>query len=181
MMLSVLHNNIFEYHGVDFSEEMIASAENRSKQLEFTNRKFYVQDIVEFAKEHKQQFDVAFAMDFSEHVCDKDWVGILKAIRSSLKLGGKLYMHTPNAEYAIEILKDIGVLKQFPEHIAVRDANENVALLKQANFIDIEVVFLPHYELRQQWVHWFSFLPVIGGYFQARLFIKASSYIKPTS
>jgi hypothetical protein len=64
------------------------------------------------------------------------------------------------------------ILKQYPGHIAVRDAQQNIALLEQAGFRDIEISFIPHYNILKH-LHWLSFLPTVGKYFQARLLIQA--------
>ena len=69
------------------------------------------------------------------------------------------------------------LLKQFPEHIAVRTMEANAALLEQAGLQIVQARRLPHYN----WLsilHPLSFLPVAGDCFAARLFIEAA---KPSS
>ena len=173
MLLEVIYDSIKEYHGVDFSENMIALAKRRAEKLDFKNTFFSTQDIIEFSLRNQKCLDVAFAMDFSEHVNDEDWKKILDAIRKSLKPDGVFYMHTPNGKYFLEILKDKGVLPQFPEHIAVRDVINNVKLLNDAGFDLVNVNLISHYELRQKPFTLLSYLPFIGEYFKARIFISA--------
>ena len=55
---------------------------------------------------------------------------------------------TPNADFFLERMKDKGILvKQFPEHIAVRTPEHNVALLSEAGFRIEHVRLLPHYNI----------------------------------
>ncbi len=172
MLMPLVAPRVATYSGVDFSPEFILAAETHVQRTQITNASFHCADINEFCWQRPQEFDVAFAMDLSEHVYDADWLQILKSIRHSLKPGATLFLHTPNAAYLIERLKAQGVLRQFPEHIAVRDASANKALLEEAGFSSIVVSFLPHYEKRQAWVHCLRVLPVVGRLFEARLFIQ---------
>ena len=83
-------------------------------------------------------------------------------------------LHTPNAEFVVEIMKARNLLlRQFPEHIAVRNAEDNRRFLERAGFVDVSVHFLPHYNILSL-VHPMSFIPLIGKYFQARIFIVAT-------
>lgn len=173
MLLELLHDSIAEYHGVDFSAEMIGAAKKRVERLTFESAYFYENDIKDFSGKHKNQFDVAFAMDFSEHVYDKDWIEILRAIRDTLKPNGILYLHTPNGNYFIEILKNRGILTQFPEHVAVRSPEHNLRLLDEAGFQNISIKLLAHYEWRQKPFALLGLFPGLGKYFKARIFIKA--------
>ena len=162
---------VSRYDGVDFSSDFIAAATEHAKQENIENASFHCEDINQFCKNRPARFDAGFAMDFSEHVYDEDWLQILLSIRSALKPGAYFYLHTPNASYIIERLKAAGVLRQLPEHIAVRNDSANVKLLEEAGFLDINVTFLAHYEKRQAWVHHLSRLPLLGRHLRARLFI----------
>jgi len=103
-----------------------------------------------------------FALDFSEHVDDDVWAGILAGVTIALKPEGSLYIHTPNREYIIEVLQHVGILKQFPEHIAVRDAVQNSRLLQDAGFQLVSCKFLSHYEPRQKPLALLSYVPFLG-------------------
>lgn len=161
------------YRGVDFSEEFIREAEVRYAQWP-GDINFVCTDIVIFCRQHPAQFDWAFALDFSEHIYDDQFIDIFSAIASALRPTGKLVLHTPNAEFFVERLKARNfVLRQFPEHVAVRNAAEYHNLLGHAGFRDIEVKHLPHYHpiLRvvsplQNW--WF-----LRRFLRARLLIVA--------
>lgn len=174
MLLQVIGDRRGCYHGVDFSEDFIASAEAAASRLGLANYRFHCRDIVNFCADHQSAFDVAATLDFSEHIDDASFIAIYSAIRSSLRLGGRLYLHTPNLNFFLERLKDNGVLKQFPEHIAVRNGEATVALLRQAGFRaeDIRVRHIAHYNVLKL-LHPLHRLPLIGKYFAARLWIEA--------
>ena len=172
ILLELIHNSVGQYHGVDFSSEFIEAARWRQEKLKVENASFYCESIATFSNRFQHTFDRAFAMDFSEHVYDDDFVETANAILRSLKPRGRLYLHTPNAEFFVEILKDKGVLRQFPEHIAVRNANDNVELLRKAGFESVRVTFLPHYLQPLAWLDMASAVPSVGKYFRARLFIE---------
>lgn len=173
-MLPLVTSKVAKYTGVDFSTDFIKSAKNKRRRLNIPNAEFVCSDIVRFCSLHIECFDVAFAMDFSEHVYDETWVEILVAIRKSIKHGGRLFLHTPNADYFVELMKSIDfILKQFPEHIAVRTPRRNCELLEQAGYKINSINLLSHYN-RLRILHPLSFFPVIGKWFKARIFIEAS-------
>ena len=172
MLFHFLSNKVDSYTGIDFSEEFIDAAK-RKQYSSTSNVEFVCADIFEFCSKNKEVYDLAFAMDFSEHVYDEEWVDILIAIHSSLKDGGKLYIHTPNAEFFLEIMKKHNfILKQFPEHVAVRDIDNNCNLLKKAGFEIKKIDLISHYNILK-FLHLMSFIPAIGKYFKARIFIEA--------
>jgi len=175
LLMPHLCPNVDKYFGVDFSEEFIDAANRRKSALGYNNATFVCADINNFCAQHESCFDAGFAMDFSEHVPDDEWLDILRSIRHAIKPNKKLYLHTPNARFIIEIMKKHNfILKQFPEHVAVRDATENIKLLRQAGFSNINSIALPHYNILK-YLHILSYAPVVGKYFEARLFIEATA------
>lgn len=175
MLMTLVAPHVESYAGVDFSEPFIEAANKRKRRFSISNAEFFAEDIKEFCRARPLQFDVAFAMDFSEHVYDAEWLSILGAIRGSLRPGGRLYLHTPNAEFFLEKLKARNwIVKQFPEHIAVRSPSENVRLLEEAGFSVSRVCLLAHYNILR-FVHWLSYMPVVGRYLKARILIEAES------
>ncbi len=174
MLVPWIAPHVAAYSGVDFSPEFIKTAQQQFPATHFPNASFYCARIQDFCNENLEKFDVAFAMDFSEHVYDDDWKDILVHIRKSLKPTGILYLHTPNADFLIEKMKQYHIiLKQFPEHIAIRTPEENFALLNSSGFTTINTRLLPHYLLLLKPLHVFSHIPIIGKYFKARIFIEA--------
>lgn len=161
-----------EFVGVDFSDSFIEMAKRRHNALGLSNSNFHAADIVNFAQENNESFDQAFALDFSEHIYDEDFLKIFAAIRDTLKPGAELYLHTPNGDYFLEILKDKGILKQNPGHIGIRNPKEHIDLLKQIGFERIEVIYPSHYLPLLASIHFMSYLPFLGKHFRPRLLIR---------
>lgn len=175
MLMDLVAPRVNSYVGVDFSEPFIEAARSRQQRLGISNAEFVCSDLIEFCREHSQQFDAAFAMDLSQHVYDDQWLDILQSIRGSLKPAGTFYMHTPNAEFLLEILKNKNiVLKQLPQHIAPRTPRQCMELLEQAGFCDLQVRLVSHYNVLRL-LHPVSYVPVIGRFLKARIFIAAKA------
>jgi 2-polyprenyl-6-hydroxyphenyl methylase/3-demethylubiquinone-9 3-methyltransferase len=166
MLWELVHGRIAEYHGVDFSEDFIAAAGRRKARIAAPGCNLYC------CAANPARFDVATALDFSEHVDDQAFVEIFSAIHRALRPGGRLFLHTPNLDFFLERLKDRGVIPQFPEHIAVRTAEANCDLLQLSGFgLDrIKVHMIPHYNVLKV-LHPLRRLPAVGGWFEARQFI----------
>ena len=172
MLLPLIEEKIETYVGLDFSPQFVERArqKNKSARCHFT---FICVDIIEHCKSTPNTYDVAMAMDLSEHVADNEWKSILTAINFSLKKGGKLYLHTPNRDFFLEKMKENNIfLKQFPEHIAVRTKAENVDLVMKGGFSDASTLGLPHYNILR-FLHPLSKLPMIGKWFEARILLSA--------
>lgn len=173
LALEHLHGQIASYTGVDFSPEFCAKARQRVARLGARTAEILCGDLVAFCEANPERFDLALAFDFSEHVYDEDWLVFLRAMHASLKPGGKLVIHTPNLGFFVERMKDRDfILKQFPEHIAVRDMRQNVDLLQEAGFKVARQAYLPHYNVLR-FLHPLSKLPFLGGPLRARLLIEA--------
>ncbi len=157
------------YDGVDFSPDFIAAASERASE----KARFHCEDIVAFCERNPAAFDIATTFDFSEHIDDATFIEIYSAIRKALAPGGRLYLHTPNLDFIIERAKDIGIMRQFPEHIAVRTGEQHRALLARCGFDAITVKTIAHYNVLK-YLHPLSHLPLVGPLFAARLWIAAS-------
>lgn len=172
ILLELIASRVREYVGVDFSEPFVRAAEQRRIARGIQNGRFVQQDIVAFCAAHQHAFDAAFAIDFSEHLYDDQFLTIFSAIRRALKPGGSLYIHTPNAEYFMERFKASGVLTQVEGHVGVRDARAHQLLLAQCGFTDVEVRYLAHYLTFASRLHVLGALPLVGSLFRARLFLR---------
>lgn len=172
MLAQLIDQRVAEYHGVDFSQDFIDAARLRAQRAGLTRSTFHCADIIDFCRTREGGFDVATALDFSEHIDDAAFIEIFSAIRRTLRSGGRLYVHTPNLAFFLERAKDLGILPQFPEHIAVRTLEQNVVLLAASGFdaSKIEGRALPHYNILKV-VHPLRRLPLAGSLFEARLFI----------
>ncbi len=174
IMMELVAPCVKSYTGVDFSEEFIAAANRRKKTLAISNADFVNSSIEDYCGENPGKFDVCFAMDFSEHVYDQEWISILRHIRKSLKKHGSLYLHTPNGDFFLEIMKNHDfIIKQYPQHIAVRSLEENERLLIEAGFSISNIKLIPHYNILRI-IHFLSHAPFFGKYFEARIFIEAT-------
>jgi len=175
LLLEAVQNLVSSYVGIDYSNSLISAAVKRKARLQADNAEFICDDIHEFCNANPNAFDIAFAMDFSEHVLDKDWVEILISIKKSLKKNGILYIHTPNSEFFLEIMKHHGwLVNQLPGHIAVRTVSENKHLLQKGGFTLKRTELIPHYNVLR-YIHFVSFIPYIGKFLKARIFIESTS------
>jgi len=162
MLLDAIGEKFTAYHGVDLSPDMLGYARQRRATEESPEVIWHQEDIVSFLTRRPNTFDNVFALDLSEHVDDDVWAGILAGVAIALKPEGSFYIHTPNREYIIEVLKHVGILKQFPEHIAVRAAVQNSRRLQDAGFQLVSCKFLSHYEPRQKPLALLSYVPFLG-------------------
>jgi SAM-dependent methyltransferase len=173
LLAAEVYERVGSYTGVDFSQPFIDLAIARAARLGARNLQFECASIGEFCATHAQRFDVACAFDFSEHVPDVEWRRILADMRGSLKSGGRLYLHTPNAAFVLEWLKRRNlILRQSPEHVAVRDMPGNLELLRESGFSIVAAHFVRHYNVLR-FLHPLRHAPSIGSWFEARIFIEA--------
>jgi cyclopropane fatty-acyl-phospholipid synthase-like methyltransferase len=172
VLLELISPRVREYVGVDFSEPFVRAAERRRATHGIQNATFHLGDIVDFCAGLENRFDAAFALDFSEHIYDDQFLQIFSAIHGALKPGGSLYLHTPNKDYFMERFKAWGLLRQVEGHIGVRDARTHQALLRQCGFETIDVHYLAHYLTLASKFHVLGALPFVGRFFQARLFLR---------
>ena len=173
LLLDLVHERVASYVGVDFSSEFITAAEERAARRGLVKGRFVCSDLEAVLLARPDSFDAAFALDFAEHVDDDDFARFFRAARAALRPAAPLYLHTPNLDFVVERLKARGILEQFPEHVAVRDAARTTALLEECGFRRIEVRFLSHYNPVLRPLHLLSHLPWIGRAFRARLFVVA--------
>lgn len=161
-----------EYVGVDFSAEFIEASHRNLGRQPHANVRFVCASIQDFARAHRSCFDAGFALDFAEHVPDAPWLEMLTAMRQTLRPDGRFFLHTPNAAFFLERLKARNfIVRQFPEHVAVRDPQDNIRLATSAGFRLERCVLLPHYNVLR-WVHPLSRLPGMRRLISARIFLE---------
>lgn len=173
LLAGVLASRCDSYTGVDFSEAMVQQACESAHANSWQNCRFICADAAKFMRHRPGEWDAIFMLDISEHVPDNEWAEIVNATCVALKPGGKAYLHTPNLDFFLERLKQYGVMRQFPEHIAVRDAMQNMRFFHSAGYSAITCSWLPHYNILGRF-HPLSKLPVVGKYFAARLWVVAT-------
>jgi 2-polyprenyl-6-hydroxyphenyl methylase/3-demethylubiquinone-9 3-methyltransferase len=171
VLLELIASRVHQYVGVDFSEAFVRAAELRRDQRGIRNGTFHCDDIVAFCARYPNYFDAGFALDFSEHVYDDEFLRIGRGIYGALKPGAVLYLHTPNGEYFMERLRERGVLRQIEGHVGVRDVTRLTALLTECGFGNVRIHFLAHYLRTAAALHLLGRMPLVGRHFRARLFI----------
>ena len=160
------------YVGIDTSLNFINEAKIKHKK--FLNASFINESSTEHIRQHKNHYSKIFLIDVSEHLNDEVLFSVLNDCHRMLKKNGSLFIHTPNGKYFLEILKALHILKQTRGHIAVRSLSEYVTIFKKTEFHYIESTYLNHYLKKLQPINILSFLPIIGDFAKARIFIKAT-------
>jgi len=117
--------------GIDASSKALAMAQERRRERKIENVRFVEGDVADLSPIPADSIDIAGAFDLLEHIDDATLVRMLGSLRRVLKKQGYLAAYTPNREHYVERLKAHNfLLKQFPEHIAVRRPQELVRLFE---------------------------------------------------
>jgi 2-polyprenyl-6-hydroxyphenyl methylase / 3-demethylubiquinone-9 3-methyltransferase len=169
---ALVDRHVASYEGVDFSQDFVDAARRIAADKGIANATFHCESIEAFCARHAPEYDVVVANDFSEHVYDEDFLSIFRGACDILKPGGHLYIYTPNRTFFWEWMKEVGLAKQFPQHVAVRNAAQYRGLLVDCGFDagNIDVRYLSHFNVFR-FLHPLRHLPLIGKWFEAKLFI----------
>jgi len=178
MLLDLIHHQVKQYYGVDFSKDFIKSAIRRAQKHQIQNYKFVCSQIIKFCLSNNNMFNKAFAFDFTGYLNSQEFFLIFKNIKHSLKKNGVLFIHIPNGDYFVEILKKINiVMKPFPNYIPTKNNMTGIdyyKTLKKIGYKNIKIEYLSHY-ISLKYLHFLSFIPIFGKYFRARLFITCKT------
>jgi SAM-dependent methyltransferase len=161
--------------GIDASPRAVELAEAERTRRGLSNVRFVQGDVADLAPVPDASIDVAGAFDLLEHVDDATVAAMLRALRRVLKPGGFLAAYTPNREHYVERLKahDL-VLKQFPEHIAVRRPREIRRLLEAEGWRVLELSYSTAPFPLVRWIErLLAPLPGIGRLFRYRVLLRA--------
>jgi SAM-dependent methyltransferase len=171
----LLAPHVKEAIGIDASPRAVALAGARRRERGFANVRFIESDVADLAKLPPSSVDVAGAFDLLEHVDDETVRRMLSALRRVLKPGGVFVAYTPNREHYVERLKAANlVLKQFPEHIAVRRPREVRRLLEDEGWRvrSLRYSLSPFPGVR--WIERALWrLPLLGPLFRYRILVEA--------
>jgi SAM-dependent methyltransferase len=171
----LLAPRVKESIGIDASPRAleIAEAERRRRGLE--NVRFVLGDVAALDPIPDRSIDVAGAFDLLEHVDDETVRQMLRALRRVLKPGGLFAVYTPNREHYVERMKAHDfLLKQFPEHIAVRRPEEIRRLLALEGWRVLEMRYATAPFPLVRWVERLLWrLPGLGRLFRYRILLKA--------
>ena len=173
-LLHQIHAAIATYCGVDFSEEFIASARRKAEERNIGNARFECTDIVDFCRRNPSRFDRGFMFDVNHLIDDAHLLPIYAGVRSSLRRSGKFYLHTINADYFLERLKDKKLVRRTAHYVAVRTADHNRDLLRASGFENVRITGISHYQAPLSYLHVVSRIPGLRSLMTARLFIEAS-------
>lgn len=164
----LISDRVSSYVGIDFSEQFIAKAKKDNAGIK--NAVFICGDIADHCNSNPGRYDAAFALDTAEYVTDPEFCTMFSAIKISIKKGGRLYIHNPNSDFIIDILKKRNVIKPtFSGSLIGRGSKEFNLLLRSCGFKIKEEIRLSHYIGFLKVLHLFSYIPFIGKYFTARI------------
>jgi SAM-dependent methyltransferase len=171
----LLAPHVKEAIGVDASPRAIELAGARCRERGFANVRFVESDVADLAELAPSSVDVAGAFDLLEHVDDETVRKMLHALRRVLKPGGVFVAYTPNREHYVERLKAVNlILKQFPEHIAVRRPGEIRRLLEDEGWRVRSLRYSPAPFPGVRWIERALWrLPVVGPLFRYRVLVEA--------
>ncbi len=141
------------------------------------NVSFVKGDVADLSLFADGSFDAVAAIDLVEHVDDPTLVAMLKESRRVLRRGGRLGLYTPDRAHYVERLKAHDfILRQFPQHIAVRRAEAYRRFLAEAGFaIDLDTWSVSPFPLVRLLESALSPLPLLGGTFRYRILLRAVS------
>jgi SAM-dependent methyltransferase len=171
----LLAPHVREAIGVDASPRALELAQARARERRFGNVRFLTGDVANLAEIRDASIDVAGAFDLLEHVDDETVRRMLRSLSRVLKPGGVFVAYTPNREHYVERLKARNLLlKQFPEHIAVRRPREIRRLLESEGW---RLRSLRYSTAPFPFVRWIeralSRLPLVGPLFRYRILLRA--------
>jgi len=171
----LLAPRVREAIGIDASERALELAEAERRRRGLANVRFVAGDVAELAPVADASVDVAGAFDLLEHVDDATVRQMLAALRRVLKPGGVFVAYTPNRQHYVERLKAHNfLLKQFPEHIAVRRPSELARLLTGEGWRIRELRYATAPFPVVRWIEkLLAPLPGIGPLFRYRILLTA--------
>ncbi len=170
----LLAPRVKEVIGVDASREALTMAEAERIRRDLPNVRWLKADVADLSPLPDASANAVAAIDLVEHVDDPTLGAMLKECHRILVPGGRLAIYTPDRAHYVERLKAHDfVLKQFPQHIAVRRAGAYVAMLKEAGFtlglLDFSVSPFP----AVRWIEkLLAPLPLVGPTFRYRILIR---------
>jgi len=162
--------------GIDASPRALALAEARRREKGLDNVRFVAGDVADLAAIPDASVDVAGAFDLLEHVDDETVRRMLRSLSRVLKRDGVFVAYTPNREHYVERLKAHNlVLRQFPEHIAVRGPGELRGLLESEGWRVRSLSYSPSPFPGVRWIERALWrLPLVGPLLRYRILLRAA-------
>jgi cyclopropane fatty-acyl-phospholipid synthase-like methyltransferase len=173
-----LARHVREVVGLDASDDALRMAERSRLARGIGNVSFAKGDVADLSLFPDASFDAVAAIDLVEHVDDPTLASMLAESRRVLKPGGRLGIYTPDRAHYVERMKahDV-VLKQFPQHIAVRRADAYRRFLSDAGLgLELDTWSVSPFPLVRLVERAFAPLPLVGETFRYRILMRA---VKP--
>ena len=164
-----------EVVGVDAADEALAMAERERVRRGLENISWVKSDVADLSAFADDSVDGIAAIDLVEHIDDPTLVAMLREGRRILKPGGRLGLYTPDRAHYVERLKahDL-ILKQFPQHIAVRFAREYRRHLSDAGFrLELDTYSVSPFPGVRFVERALAQLPRLGATFRYRILMRA--------
>lgn len=164
-----------EVIGVDAAEEALEMAEAERRRLGLDNVRWVKADVADLSAFADASADAVAAIDLVEHIDDPTLEGMLRECKRVLRPGGRLGVYTPDRAHYVERLKAHDfVLKQFPQHIAVRRVDAYQDMLRAAGFrIDLVTWSVSPFPVVRLVEKALARLPLLGPTFRYRILIRA--------
>jgi ubiquinone/menaquinone biosynthesis C-methylase UbiE len=161
--------------GVDASPRALEIAEAERARRGLDNVRFVPGDVATLTAIPDRSIDVAGAFDLLEHIDDATVKEMLRALARVVKPGGRFVAYTPNREHYVERLKARNtLLKQFPQHIAVRRPREIAALLESEGWRIDSLTYSPAPFPVVRWIEKALWrVPGLGRLFRYRILLSA--------
>ncbi len=160
--------------GLDASDDALHLAESARAALGIANVSFVKGDVADLSVFPDASFDAVAAIDLVEHVDDPTLAAMLGECRRVLRPGGRLGLYTPDRAHYVERMKAHEfLLKQFPQHIAVRRADAYRRFLTEAAFrIDLDTWSVSPFPGIRLLERALAPLPYLGETFRYRILMR---------
>jgi len=164
-----------EVVGVDASGDALALAEAGRARRGLSNVRFVKSDVAVLSAFDDGSFDAAAAIDLVEHIDDPTLAAMLRECRRVLVPGGRLGLYTPDRAHYVERLKARDfLLRQFPQHIAVRRVEAYRGFLADAGFRIVLDAYSVSPFPAVRWIEKaFAPLPFVGPTFRYRILLSS--------
>ncbi len=164
-----------EVLGVDAAPEAIAMAEAERERRKIPNVRWLLADVADLSAVATESVDAVAAIDLVEHVDDATLRSMLAEAKRVLKPGGRLGLYTPDRAHWVERMKARDfVIRQFPQHIAVRRAEAYRRFLADAGFaLVLDAWSVSPFPLVRHAERLLAPLPVVGTTFRYRIVMRA--------
>lgn len=177
----LLSRHCREVIGVDAAPEAIAMADAERARLGLANVRWLESDVANLAAIPTATANAVAAIDLVEHIDDPTLRAMLAECRRVLVPGGRLGLYTPDRAHYVERMKAHDfVLKQFPQHIAVRFTGEYLAFLAEAGFtVELSTYSVSPFPGVRHVESLLARIPVLGPTFRYRILIRAVTSSAP--